>query len=150
MSLNPEQCAGNAQERAVAGAGLVVPAGDSPVPLQVVEEALDLVAKAIKRLVVPPLPGPLLAGGDDGLLAAGCQVREDRIRVIAAISDARIADDKIDQLVCDRAVVLLAGSDQNLERPAALVNDRVDLRREPTTGSPDVVFLGPPSPPAAS
>lgn len=114
------------------------------------EEALDLVAEAIERLVVPPLPGPLLAGRDDGLLAAGCQVREDRVRVIAPIRDARIAGDKIDQLVCDRAVVLLAGSDQNLERPAVLVNDRVDLRREPTTGSPDVVFLGPPSPPAAS
>jgi len=136
--------------RGVAGARLVVPAGDAPVPLQVVEEAFHPIAQAIERSVVPTLLGSFLPGWDHGLEATSLELLENLVGVVVAVGNAGIPRDEVDQPVRHRTVVPLSRGDQDFQRATVEVDDGMDLRRPATPRAPDVVFLGPPRPPAES
>lgn len=130
------------------GAELVVASGDAPELLELVEEAFDMVALAIKCL------GPteaLLAPdhvGDVGDGAACLDVNSQTIGVIGLVGDDDGAAGEIGQQRFGGGEVMgLTRRNQELERPALVVDPRVDFRCEATAASPhttiSTLFLTP-------
>ncbi len=129
-------------------AELVVAGGDATELLELVEEALDIVALAVQRF------GPTEALfapdhiGDVGDGAALLDVKAQAIGVIGLVSDDDGTVSKIGQErfgACQ--VKRLSGRDQQLDRPALAVDPRVDFRGEPAAASPhtaiSTLFLTP-------
>lgn len=150
MSLNPHECRDDTQERSVAGRGFFVACRDASVPLDVVEEDLDDVTQLVEFLVIAAFLGSALAGWDDSLDLASLEFLQDRVAVVAPVSQACIAGNEVDESVCNGRFMLLTGCDQDLKRSAMYVHRDVDFRREAASRAAYAVFFGPPLPPAAS
>lgn len=114
------------------------------------EEELDEIALLVQLAIDATLPFSFFAWRDDGLDLTILELFEDGVRVVTAVSEACLAGQEVDELVCDSAVVLLARRDDDLERPALQINDGVNLRRETASRTANFVFFTPPRPPAAS
>jgi hypothetical protein len=69
------------------GAKLIVAGGNPAVLLELVEEALDMVALAIKSPCPPGLPPPMGAVGDVRNGALSSDMGADAIRVVSFVSD---------------------------------------------------------------
>ena len=130
------------------GTELVVAGGDTPELLELVEEALDMVALAIEGL--GPTEALLAADhvGNVGDGTASLDVTSQAIGVIGLVGDDDGAVSKIgEERFGAGQVVCLSGRDQELERPALAVDPRVDFRGEPAAASPhtaiSTLFLTP-------
>ena len=130
------------------GTKLIVAGGDTPELFELVEEALDMVALAIEGL------GPteaLLAPdhvGNVGDGTARLDVKSQAIGVIGLVSDDDgAASETGKERFGAGQVVRLSRRDQDLERPALVVDPRVDFRGEPAAASPhtaiSTLFLTP-------
>ena len=114
------------------------------------EKQLDKVALPVKLAVETSFRRSFFAWRNDGFEIAELQFLQDCVCVVAAVAEARLASDKVDEPVCDSAVVLLARRDDDFQWPALQINDGVNLRRETASRTANFVFLGPPRPPAES
>ena len=118
------------------GSQLVVACGNAPELLQLVEEALDVVALTINLLL--PAVAPLAVGfvGNIGDRALAPDVGPHPVGVVALVGDDdRAALETVEQRLGTGDVVILAGRDQEPDGPAFGVDARVDLRREPASAS---------------
>ena len=114
------------------------------------EEQLDEVALPVELAVDATLRDSLFAGRNHRFDFAKIELLQDCVRVVAAVREAGFSCDEVDELVRDRAIVLLAWRDDDLQRPALQINDGVNLRRETASRTANFVFFTPPRPPAAS
>jgi len=130
------------------GAKLVVAGGDATELFELVEEAFDVIALAVESL----RPTEALLAPDhvwdvgDG---ASCfDMGPQPIGIISFVGD----DDGVPAETGQKRlgagqIVGLAGGDQDLDRPALVVDARVDFRREPSAASPhttiSTLFLTP-------
>jgi hypothetical protein len=117
---------------------LVVAGGDAPELLQLVEEALDLVAVAVERLAPAEALLAVRCVGNirDGALRS--DQRPNAVGVVALVGD----DDgtpleTLEQRLRAGGVVVLSRRDQQPDRPALRVDPRVDLRGEASATSPN-------------
>ena len=81
------------------------------------EEALDEIALLVKLPVDSSLGDSFFTGRNHGFESAELQLFEDGVGVVAAVSEACVTGSKVDELVCDGAVMLLAGCDQDFNWP---------------------------------
>src|SRR5690606_28759361 len=121
--------------------------------LQLVEAALDAVALAVKRLVVP---NDLLAasvGRDHRLHTGGLDGRADGVAVVGLVGDDSTALHAIQHCLGRAAVVHLAAGQEEAQRSSERVREQMDLGRQSTSGAPQSLvrapFLAPPLPVAA-
>jgi hypothetical protein len=133
------------------GGRLLVAAGDGSKPFDVMEEALDIPAKAIEgaRLAT----AVVLSRGihrDDRLHAPLPDGADDRIGVVPRICDESLAGRVLDQVFRFRRVVLLAGRKDDVERLPLTGGDRVELGRKTSSRAAQSIASDPPFPPAAS
>lgn len=118
------------------GAELVVAGGDAPELLQLVEEALDVVALAVDGLLPPEFRFPVGFVGNVGDRTMLADARANTIRIVALVGDDdRARLDALEQGLGGGHVVVVAGRDQEADRAALRVNARVDFRREPAAAS---------------
>lgn len=131
--------------------GLFIAAGDCPEAFDVMEEALDIAAKAVEVTI---LASPIvLAAGihrDDGLHAPSSYGVDDPVGVVARICDERFAGRMLDERFSLDGIVLLAGGQDDVERLALRVRERVDLGRKASSRTAQSIASDPPFPPAAS
>jgi hypothetical protein len=127
---------------------LVVAGGDAPELLQLVEEALDLVAVAVERLAPAEALLAVRCVGNIRDRALRSDQRTNAVGVVALVGD----DDgtpleTLEQRLRAGGVVVLSRRDQQPDRPALRVDARVDLRGEASATSPNTtnstLFLTP-------
>ena len=127
---------------------LVVAGGDAPELLQLVEEALDLVAVAVERLAPAEALLAVRCVGNVRDRALRADQRPNAVGVVALVGD----DDgtpleTLEQRLRAGGVVVLSRRDQQPDRPALRVDARVDLRGEASATSPNTtnstLFLTP-------
>ena len=116
--------------------------------LQLVEEAVDEVALAVDRLVPAIFLLAIGAVRDVGNGALFADAGAHAVGVVALVGDhGRAGLEPSEQGLGARDVVVVAGRDQEADRPALAVDARVDFRREPTAASTDTtnstLFLTP-------
>ena len=135
--IEPNSHGGELDESEEVGAELVVSRGDAPELLQLVEEALDVIALAIDRLLPAKLGLPVGAVGNVGDRAVIADAGTDTIGVVALVgNDDGTMLDAFEQRLGMRHVVIVAGRDQELDRAALRIDARVDFRREAAAASP--------------
>src|ERR1700710_762933 len=104
------------------------------------EEDLDTVALAVRASVEARL---LLTRGirvDDRLDLQRLQLDANRVRIVARVRYERLAAGVTgDDRCCDGRLVLLARCDFDVERTPFGVDERVDLRGEPTSRTPQCI-----------
>ena len=119
--------------------------------LEFVEEALDHVAPAVELLLPAVAPSRAAGGvGNVGLGALRADVGPDPVGVVALVGDD-------DRLACKIAqqdggtlrIVRLTRRDQEAERAALLIDERVDLGREPASAATHATISTPFLAPAA-
>jgi hypothetical protein len=115
-----------------------------------VKETLHKIAQLVQLFIMTSLFLPPLARWNDRFHPALLQLVEDTVSVVRKIGDASLASDEVDEVFGDGGVMLLTGSDYDLQWFAIGVDGRVDLAGEASARSSDGVFLGPPLPPDAS
>ena len=117
-------------------AELVVAGGDAPVLLELVEEAFDMIALTIDGLLPAELLLPVGAVGNVGEGALGLDMRSHAIGVVALVGNHHgTLLQPIEQRFGTCYVVVVAGRDQEADRPALRIDPRVDLRGEPASAS---------------
>lgn len=133
------------------GGRLLVAAGDGSKAFDVMEEALDVSAKAIQgtRLAT----AVVLSCGihrDDGLHPPPPDRCDDRVGIVPRICDEGLAGRVLDQVLRFRRVVLLAGREDDVERLPLTCGDRVEFGRKTSSRTAQSIASDPPFPPAAS
>ena len=133
------------------GAELVVSGGDAPVLLELVEEALDHVALPVE-LLLPAVaaPGAACRVGNVGLGPLCSDVGPDPVGVVGLVGDdGRLARKIAQQNGRALCIVRLTGRDQEAERAALRIDERVDLGREPASAATHATISTPFLAPAA-
>lgn len=115
--------------------------------LDFVDEAFDEMALLVKLHVVRDRLGSRDFGRDDGLGAEG-EVRPQPVDVVRLVGDDMLGDVAVDQCFGLRAVVDLAGREDEAQRIAESVDGDVDFRGWAAARAADRLSLGPPFPPA--
>ena len=119
--------------------------------LEVVEEDFDAVALGVAASVEPGLPLPRRIRVDDGLDLQRLRSVADRVRIVASVRDQRFAARVVsDDCLRDGRLVLLPRRDFDVKRAPFGVDERVDLRGEPTSRVTQCIPDDPPFPPEAS
>ncbi len=130
------------------GTELVIAGGNAAELFELVEEALDMVALAVKSLS----PAEALFASDHignvGNGTASLNVNAQAIGVVGLVGDDDgAAGESGQQRFGTGQVMRLSGRNQELERPALAVDPRVDFRGEPAAASPhtaiSTLFLTP-------
>ena len=129
-------------------AELVVARGDAAELFELVEEAFDKVALAVQCLFPAESPFAPARVGDVGDRATGPDASSDTVGIVSLVGDDNGPPLEIGQeRFGPRQIVRLAGSDQDLRRPALAVDARVDLGRETAAAASNTtistLFLGP-------
>jgi hypothetical protein len=150
-SIKPHQDAGYVDGRQEIGGRLLVTAGDGSEAFDVMEEALHISAKAIEgaRLAA----AVVLSRGihrDNGLHAPPPDRADDCVGVVPRICDESFSGRVLDQVLCFRRVVLLAGREDDVKRLPFAGGDRVELGRKTSSRAAQSIASDPPFPPAAS
>ena len=129
---------------------LVVAGGNGAKALERVEAALDPVPERVELPVEPGLHLVRWVRGDDGLHAS----REDRgadLRgAVARVGDAGFAAGVLDQLGGLQRFVPVPLGERDVEGLAVRRGDRVDLGRNASSRTAQMISSDPPFPPAAS
>src|SRR5262249_48015970 len=128
----------------------VIASGETSKVLELVEAALDAVALAVERLVVPDDLFAAAVGGDHALHAGRLDGRADGIAVVSLVSDDSATLHAVQHSVGRAAVVHLAAGQKKAQRASKGVGEEMDLGRQPTSGTPQSLirspFLAPPLP----
>ncbi len=130
--------------------GLLIASCDPAKAFEPVKVAFDTIANSVELLVRPALRSPGGVRGDDRLHSLGPDLFAQPVGVVAGIGDARLADRVLQEVLCLRHFVPLAGSQFDVKRPSLGVHDSMNLRGETSTRSTESVLFDPPFPPAAS
>lgn len=118
--------------------------------LEFAEEALDEIASAVERGLDCALDDAVPLGRDVGAASLGWDEVDDGAGVVAAIGDQRLGGRQaVKQSRDGRLVGGLARRDQQPDRQAVLIDDRVDLGAQSSTRTADGVIRAPFLPPAA-
>jgi len=118
--------------------------------LQLVEETLDEIALAIDRVVDGAVNEPAADAWNVGPRAGLADEVENGVAVVAAVGDDIAPRHQIAQeFRHDALVVSLPCAQNDANRQAFVVDDRVDLRAQSPTRETDGVILAPFLPPAA-
>ena len=139
---------GQLEESHEVGAELVISGGDAPKLFEPVEETLDLIALAVERL------GPTKAlfasnhVGNIGNSTSRPEVGPHAVGVIGLVGNDDGTTINIGkEQFCTGQVMGLTGRNQELDRPALVVDPGVDFRRESAAASPhtaiSTLFLTP-------
>ena len=129
---------------------LVVAGRDGAEALERVEAAFDAVPERVELPVEPLLPA---VGGmlrDDGLHPARPDRVDDGLRGVARVGDARLAASVLDELLGLQRFVPVPLGERDVERLALRRGDRVDLGRNASSRTAQMISSDPPFPPAAS
>src|SRR5262249_41837092 len=131
----------------------IIASGEASKVLQLVEAALDAVALAIERLVVPNDLLAAAVGGDHHLHAGGFDGRADGVAVVGLIGDDSATLHAVQHRLGRAAVVHLAAGQKKAQRASECIREQVDLGRQSTSGTPQSLvrspLLAPPLPVAA-
>ena len=148
IDRNAIRTAGKLNECKKGGAQPVVAGGNAAKLLELVEEALDVVALAIDRLL--PVEALLTIGlvgdiGDRTLAADQCP---DVVSIVGLVGNDDCALlEAVEPDLCTSGVVVLTGRDQQADRAALRVDPRVGFRGEASSTSPNTtnstLFLTP-------
>lgn len=117
--------------------------------LQFAEKTLDEIALAVDAAVDRAMHEPPAGRGDMRRCAAGSDEFEQRVGIVAAISDNVVALQTGQQIRCGAQVVGLAGRQHEADRQTVLIDERVDLGAQSATRTADGVIFAPFLPPAA-
>ena len=132
------------------GSELVVSGCDAPELLQLVEEPLDQVSLAIELLAERIEHFSIGFIGDIGRRALGPDLGADPIGVVALVGkNDGSASDVLQQIGRASRVVILSRRDQEAERAAFFVDERVDFRGEPASATTHATISTPFFAPAA-
>ena len=131
-------------------AELVVSGGDAPELLQLIEEPLDqitltveLFAERIQRLSIGFV-------GYVGCRSLRFDLGADPIGIVTLVGKHNgSAFEVLQQIGCAGRIVILSWSDQEAERPALFVDERVDFRGEPASATTHATISTPFLAPAA-
>ena len=115
--------------------------------LDLVDEAFDEMALLVKLLVVRDRLASVYFGWDDRL-GAESEVRPDPVDVVCLVGNDVLGHKAVDQCFGLRAVVDLAGREDEAQRIAEGIDGDVDFRGRATARAADRLSLGPPFPPA--
>ena len=132
------------------GGKLIVASGDAAAVLEAAEHALDGVAALVEAAAEAAFPEPIGLGRDvrNGILTL--DQAPDAVAVVGAVGMNDAARRQARQQLLGRlAVSGLARCQQEGERSALAVGDRVDLGVAATPADADRLMVSPPSPPAA-
>ena len=128
----------------------VVSSGDAPEVLEAAEHAFDRVAVAVERGREAWLPAPVRLRRDVGDDARSLDLPADGVAVIAFVAMKHSRVRKIGQQRRGRRAVRdLTSGQQESDRPALAVRERVELGRASAAGAADRLIALPPLPPAA-
>jgi len=128
----------------------IVSCGDSAEVLEAPEHALDGVAIAIEVGREAALPSPVGLGRDVGCGALALDLATDGVAVISLVAMQDFGrGDPVEQGIGGGAVRHLAARQQERDRAAEAIGQRVDFRRPPAAGTADRLRQFPPFPPAA-
>ena len=112
--------------------------------LELAEEALDLIALAVERFAEAGLPLAVGLGGDVGHRALRLDQVADGVAVIGLVTEHnRARCEPVEQGQRGRCVVGLTRAQAEPERETLPVDDRVDLGREPASGSTETMISTP-------
>ena len=149
-SLKPLQCTGELKESVVASKSFVIASCDSTKTFDVMKKAFYEVSNAIESLIVTPLGFTRGVWRYNSFYIALFECLHNSVCVVAAISNARIGMNIINQFFGNRGFMLLALSYECTQWSSCAIHKRVNLCRWTTTRSTYGVFLGPLLPPAES
>ena len=108
--------------------GLLVPGGDRAKLLDLGEEVLDQMARAIKLSVIVARRGPIASWRDHRDLAGGRQwLKDTRVGVERPVGDQRIGLHRGQQVVGPHQVVCLAAAQEEADRVAQRVDQGVNF-----------------------
>ena len=129
---------------------LVVARGDASEVFEFVEEALDEVALAVNLGLNDAADADIALRGDVRGGAGGLYQGDDRMREVAPIgNDVARQGDAVDQCRKGGLVGRLARREQEPNRQAVGIDDRMDLGAQSSTRTTDGVIRAPFFPPAA-
>jgi hypothetical protein len=132
------------------GAGFEVSRGDSAEVFEAIEEPLDAVALPVEVSVHAPDDAHIRLAGDVGGGPRGLDGGDHRPTVIPPVANHVSGElEGADKVGRGGLVRRLARREQEPDRQAAAVNDRVDLRRQTSSRETDGVIRTPLFPPAA-
>jgi hypothetical protein len=118
--------------------------------LELAEEALDEIALPVELWVDGSLELAILLCGDAGDASGGGDEIDDGLGVIASIGDEQLGGRQTVDQVCNGGLVgSLSRRQQDADRQAILVDQRVDLGAQSSTRTADGVIRAPLLPPAA-
>lgn len=128
----------------------VVAGGDSAEILEASEHAFDGIAVAVEGRREAVFPAPVDLGRDVRRGAPALDLATDGIAVIALVATQdRGRRHLVEQYVGGDAIGHLAAGQEERDRTAERVRERVDFRRSPTPRPTDRLVGLPPFPPAA-
>ncbi len=128
----------------------VVSSGDPAEVLEAAEHALDGVSVAIEIGREAVLPSPVGLGRDVRRGALALDLATDGVAVIALVTMQDFGGgDLVEQHICGGAIGDLAAGQQEVDRAAEAIGQRVDFRRPPAAGTADRLRELPPLPPEA-
>ena len=129
---------------------LVVSGRNAPELLQFVEEPLDQISLAIELLAERIKRFSIGFVGDVGRRALGLDLGADPVGVITFVGKNNCSAPEILQLISRSGrVVVLSRCDQEAERAALFVDERVDFRGEPASATTHATISTPFFAPAA-
>jgi hypothetical protein len=133
------------------GGRLLVATGDGSKAFDVMEEALNVSAKAVEgtRLATPVVLARWVHG-NGGLHATSANGADDRIGIVRGVGNESFSGRVVDQPFGFRRVVLLARREDDVKRFAFGRRDRVDLGGKTSSRTAQSIASDPPFPPDAS
>src|SRR5262249_17109723 len=117
--------------------------------LDLVDEALDQMPLFVEVSIVRNCARPAGVGGDHGHHLALCHMRTKAVRIESFVGKDVPAGQISDQGLGLGRFVHLAGGIEQTQHIAEGIDSNVDFRAQPSTRTPDRLFLNPPFPPAA-
>lgn len=128
----------------------IVSGGDSAEVLETPEHALDGIATAVEVRGEAVLPAAVGLGRDVGRGALALDLATDGITVISLVAMQDFGGGYVvEQRIGGGAIRNLAAGQQERDRAAEAIGQRVDFRRPPATGTADRLREFPPFPPEA-
>jgi hypothetical protein len=128
----------------------VVSSGDPAEVLEAAEHALDRVSVAIEIGREAVLPSPVGLGRNIRRGTLALDLATDSVAVIAPVTMQDFGGgDLVEQRICGGAIRDLAAGQQEFDRAAEAISQRVDFRRPPAAGTADRLREFPPLPPEA-
>jgi len=130
---------------------LVVPCGDSPIDLEMSEDALDAIAFPVEAFVIADRDLAVRLRRNDSLDTAPLQIGPYCIGIVSLIGQKRLGLPlgQIDQIVVGLAVRRFARREMEGDGPAPGITETMNFTGEPAPRAAKSSSMNPPFPPAA-